>query len=136
MIIPDVVLIQLKSWGWAQDCSKHVEDSNKHIVEETGHQVGYLPEFMEHVILWKLVIAILFSQELTTCPSVKWIQSTSLHPSSAIPILVLFSHIFQGIPVDLFPSRLLTKILYNFVVCALMLWPLSMLSHANLISSG
>jgi len=44
VIIPDVVLIQLSSWGWAQGCSKHVEDSNKHIIEETVRQVGYLPE--------------------------------------------------------------------------------------------
>jgi len=32
-----VVLIQLSSWGWAQSCLKHVEDSNKHIIEETVH---------------------------------------------------------------------------------------------------
>jgi len=24
---------------------KHVEDSNKHVIEETVRQVGYLPEF-------------------------------------------------------------------------------------------
>jgi hypothetical protein len=45
--IPDVVLIQLPSWGWAQVCSKHVEDSNKRIIEETVRQVGYLPELYE-----------------------------------------------------------------------------------------
>ena len=27
--IPDVVLMQLSSWKWAQQCSKHVEESNK-----------------------------------------------------------------------------------------------------------
>jgi len=32
------------SSGWAHSCSKHVEDSNKHIIEETARQVGYLPE--------------------------------------------------------------------------------------------
>ena len=37
-------LMQLSSWGWARGCSKHVEDSNKHIIEETVRQVGYLPE--------------------------------------------------------------------------------------------
>jgi len=47
VIIPDVVLIQLSSWGWAQSCSKHVEDSNKHIIEEFVRQVGYLPELYE-----------------------------------------------------------------------------------------
>ena len=47
MIIPDVVLIQLSSWGWAHSCSKHVEDSNKHTIEETVCQVGYLPELYE-----------------------------------------------------------------------------------------
>jgi hypothetical protein len=30
-----------------QGCSKHVEDSNKHITEETVRQVGYLPELYE-----------------------------------------------------------------------------------------
>ena len=44
MIIPDVVLIQLSYWGWAQICWKHVDDSNKHIIEEIVRQVGYLPE--------------------------------------------------------------------------------------------
>jgi len=42
LIIPDVVLIQLSCWGWAQSCSKHVEDSNKH-TKEIVRQVGYLP---------------------------------------------------------------------------------------------
>ena len=32
--VPNVVLIQLSSWGWAHSCSKHVEDSYKHIIEE------------------------------------------------------------------------------------------------------
>jgi len=37
-------LIQLSSWRWAQSCLKHVEDSNKHIIEEIVRQVGYLPD--------------------------------------------------------------------------------------------
>ena len=51
-------LIQLSSWGWAQGCSKHVEDSNNHTIEETVHQVGFLPELYEdarsekYKILW------------------------------------------------------------------------------------
>ena len=48
MIIPDVVLIQLSSWEKAQGCSKHLEDSNKHI-EELVRQVGYLPQLYEDV---------------------------------------------------------------------------------------
>ena len=44
VIIPDVVLVQLSSWGWAHSCSKHVEDLNKHIIEENVHQVGHLPD--------------------------------------------------------------------------------------------
>ena len=32
--------------GLAQSCSKHVEDSNKHIIEETVRQVGHLPELI------------------------------------------------------------------------------------------
>ena len=43
VIIPEVVLIQLPSGGWEQSGSKHVKDSNKHIIKETVHQVGYLP---------------------------------------------------------------------------------------------
>jgi hypothetical protein len=46
--MPEVVLIQLFSWEWAQICSKHVEDSNIHIIEEIARQVGYLPELYEH----------------------------------------------------------------------------------------
>jgi len=53
VIIPEVVLIQLYSLGWAQSCSKHVEDSNKHIIEETMRQVGYLPELYEDIQLEK-----------------------------------------------------------------------------------
>ena len=49
VIIPDVVLIQLFSCGWAHSCSKHVEDSNKHIIEESVRQVDYLPELYEDV---------------------------------------------------------------------------------------
>jgi hypothetical protein len=47
VIIPEVVLIQLSSLGWAQSCSKHVEDSNKHIIEEIVRQFGHLPELYE-----------------------------------------------------------------------------------------
>jgi len=58
LIIPEVVSIQLSSWGRAQSCSKHVEDSNKRIIEEIVRQVGYLPELYEdalserYIILW------------------------------------------------------------------------------------
>jgi len=34
VIIPEVVFIQLFSWGWAHSCLKHVEDLNKCIIEE------------------------------------------------------------------------------------------------------
>jgi len=37
-------LIQLSSWGWVRSSSKHVDDLNKHIIEEIVRQVGYLPE--------------------------------------------------------------------------------------------
>ena len=47
MSIPEVVLIQLSPWEWAKSCLKHVEDSNKHIIEEIVHQVGHLPELYE-----------------------------------------------------------------------------------------
>jgi len=43
-------LIQLSSWRWAHSCSKHVEDSNKHIIEEIVRQVGYLPEKVHYNI--------------------------------------------------------------------------------------
>jgi hypothetical protein len=58
VIIPDVVLIQLSSWGWAHSCSKHVVDSNKRIIEETVRQVGHIPKLYEdarskkYKILW------------------------------------------------------------------------------------
>ena len=41
------ISIQLSFWGWAQSCSKHVEDSNKHIIEEIVRQVGHLPESIQ-----------------------------------------------------------------------------------------
>jgi len=62
VIIPDVVLIQLSSWGWAHRCSKHVEDSNKHVIEEIVRQVGYLPELFTPIHktdLW-LLLAIIY----------------------------------------------------------------------------
>jgi AAA+ ATPase superfamily predicted ATPase len=40
-------LIQMSSSGRAQSCSKHVEDSDKHIIEEIVRQAGYLPELYE-----------------------------------------------------------------------------------------
>ena len=50
LIIPEVVLIQLSSWRWAQSCSKHVDASNKHIIEEIVRHVGHLPEeIVRHV---------------------------------------------------------------------------------------
>ena len=51
MIIPEVVLIQLSSWRWAHSCSKHVEDLNKHIIEEIVRQVDYLPKCFEYIIV-------------------------------------------------------------------------------------
>ena len=53
VIIPDVVLIQLSSWTWAHSCSKHAEDSNKHIIEEIVRQIGHLPELYEDARLEK-----------------------------------------------------------------------------------
>jgi hypothetical protein len=43
-------LTQLSSWVWAHSCSKHVEDSNKRIIEETERHVGYLPDLYEEGI--------------------------------------------------------------------------------------
>jgi len=34
VIIPDVILIQLSSWEWAQSYSKHVDNSNKYIIKK------------------------------------------------------------------------------------------------------
>jgi len=39
--------MKLSSWRWTQSCSKHVEDSNKHIIVEILRQVGHLPELYE-----------------------------------------------------------------------------------------
>jgi hypothetical protein len=47
VIIPEVVFIQLSSWGWAHSCLKHVEDSNKRNIEEIVRQIGYLPELRQ-----------------------------------------------------------------------------------------
>jgi len=37
----------MSAWRWAQSCSKHAEDSNKHIIEEVVRQVGHLSELYE-----------------------------------------------------------------------------------------
>jgi len=50
--MPKVVLIQLSSWRWAHSCSKHVEDSNKHIIEGIVRQVGHLPELVTCCFRW------------------------------------------------------------------------------------
>jgi len=42
-----LIIIQLSSWKCAQSCSKRVEDSNKHTIEEIVGQVGHLPELYE-----------------------------------------------------------------------------------------
>jgi len=47
VIIPEVVFIQLSSWGWAHSCSEHVDDLNKLIIEEIVRKVVYLPELSE-----------------------------------------------------------------------------------------
>jgi len=71
VIIPDAVLIQLSSWGWAHSCSKHVEDSNKHIIEETVRQVDYLPELYEDARFEKYKILIhMFMRNLWLRPPV------------------------------------------------------------------
>jgi len=53
-------LIEL-SWRWAQSCSKHVEDSNKYIIEEIVRQVGHLPELYEDARSEKYKILLLLS---------------------------------------------------------------------------
>jgi len=42
-----VLVAGRSSRGWAQSCSKHVEDSNKHIIEEIVRHIGHLPELYE-----------------------------------------------------------------------------------------
>jgi hypothetical protein len=54
VVVSEAVLIQLSSWGWAQSCSKHVEDSNKHIIEVIVRQVGHLPELANTEFVWQL----------------------------------------------------------------------------------
>ena len=49
-----IILIHLSSWGWAQSCFKHVEDSNKHIIEEILRQVGHLPEESHFSVVVKI----------------------------------------------------------------------------------
>ena len=85
MLVPDVVLIQLSSWGWAQSCSKHVEDSNKHIIEEIVRQFGYLSELYEdarseiyiyiYIYIFFKKDSILFAHQLISLITSDW----SLH---------------------------------------------------------
>jgi hypothetical protein len=50
---------------WAQSSSKHVEDSNKHIIEEIVHQVGHLPELYKNA--WSEKYKIYELGSLLTC---------------------------------------------------------------------
>jgi hypothetical protein len=60
-IIPEVVLIQLSSWRWTHSCSKHVENSNKHIIKEIVRQVDYLPKLCKSGYLNSVLIILYFS---------------------------------------------------------------------------
>jgi hypothetical protein len=88
VIMPDVVLIQLSSRGWAHSCSKHVEDSNKRIIEEIVRQFGYLPE-----------------QELPTRTRVTY-QNQSYLPEPKLPIRTRVSYL----PEPQLPTR--TRVSY------------------------
>jgi hypothetical protein len=46
----------------------------------------------------------------------RWIQSTTSHPISIIPILILSSYLRLGLPTGSFPSGFLTIILYAFLI--------------------
>jgi len=72
-------LIQLSSWGWAQSCSKHIEDSNKCIIEETVRQVGYLPELYEDARSEKYKKMYSRVQTWAFCPIVTAQVSTFCH---------------------------------------------------------
>jgi len=61
------LLIQLSSWGWAQSCSKHVEDSNKHIIEEIVRQGGHLPELYQDARSEKYKILYYMSRFCDVC---------------------------------------------------------------------
>jgi len=50
------VLIQLSSWRWAHSCSKHLEDSNKHSIEDAVRHVGHLPELEIGVLVIVFVV--------------------------------------------------------------------------------
>jgi len=77
VIISEVVLIQLSSWGWKQRCSKHVEGWNEHIIEEIVRQVGHLPELnsvltqkSNNLLLvhWYMLLnTVIMSKEIVNC---------------------------------------------------------------------
>jgi len=59
VIIPEVVSVQLSSLGGARSCSRHVEDSNKHIIEEirvklvTYHKLYEDTQSKKYKIFWQ-----------------------------------------------------------------------------------
>jgi hypothetical protein len=86
----DYTRTQLSSWGWAHSCSKHVEDSNKRIIEETVCQVGYLPELYEDARSEKYLkssfpglnigLSSAFSKTFTTSSSLTEVRDQDAHP--------------------------------------------------------
>ena len=86
----DYTRTQLSSWGRAHSCSKHVEDSNKRIIEETVRQVRYLPELYEDARsekYWKssfpdlnIGLSSSFSKTFITSSSLTEMEDQDAHP--------------------------------------------------------
>jgi hypothetical protein len=76
--LPEVVLIQFTSWGWAHSCSKHVEDLNKHIIEKIVRQVGYLPQIIRRCTVKK------YKMYLSLCLSVRLSAWNNSAPTGGI----------------------------------------------------
>ena len=110
VIIPEAVLIQLSSWGWAQGCVKHVDDWNKHIF---FFRWRYSP-------LWALAcwtiplrssLSITNSLHLLTPSTWRSLSTSSLHP-------------FLGLPLPLVPSSSWVKIFLGILSSSIVSrWP-------------
>lgn len=68
-------------------------------------------------VLWNFRLSTMSTRATHwTLTQARWILSTPLHPVSSWSILVLPSHICPSLASDLFPSALLTKILFAFLI--------------------
>jgi hypothetical protein len=95
------------SWWWAQGCSKHIENWNKHTRKRTVHQVDYLQGTR--------LVCYFARQGPPLGPSwIRWFHSTSSH-SFAVTSVLIFSYLRHSVQRGFLPWSYATRTLYGCV---------------------